>query len=338
MMATIDRRTLLGTGAVFAGAALFSRQGYAAQGDTLTLYNGQHRNTTEALVRAFTDATGVRVIMRHAESPELASQIVEEGEHSPADLFFSEQSPPIASVGNKGLLAPADPATLKQIPAAYAAADGTWIGATMRTRVIGYNKKMIAAADLPSSILDVATPRYKGRVAYVKQDGFQEQIMAIVRIKGRAAALDWLKGLRENGRSYNGNRVAMDAVENGEIPLCLTNNYYWFSLAREAGPDKLHSALHDVAPTDPGALLSVSAAGILKSSRKQDLAQRFLAFLVSEKGQTVMIDTVAEYPTRPGLTSPFALPPLDRFRANVTPAEMGDASEAYALEREAGLI
>jgi iron(III) transport system substrate-binding protein len=337
-MVIINRRSLLGAGAAFGGAALLPRRGLGAQGDTLTLYNGQHRNTTEALVRAFTEATGVRVTMRNAESPELASQIVEEGGHSPADLFFSEQSPPIASVGNKGLLAPIDQATLQQIPAAYAATDGTWIGATMRTRVIGYNKKMIAKTDLPSSILDVATPRYKDRVAYVKQDGFQEQIMAIVRIKGRPAALDWLRGLKENGRSYNGNRVAMNAVENGEIAMCLTNDYYWFSMAREAGADTLNSALHEVAPTDPGALLSVSAAAILKSSQKQALAQRFLAFLVSEKGQAAMIDTVAEYPTRPGLASPFPLPPLDRFQAKATPAEIGDASEAYALEREAGLI
>ncbi len=317
---------------------MLARRGLAAGDDVLTLYNGQHRRTTEALVQAFSQATGVRVTMRNAESPELASQIVEEGAHSPADLFFSEQSPPIASVGEKGLLAPIDAATLKQIPSAYAAKDGTWIGATMRTRVIGYNKKMIGQADLPSSILDVATNRYKGRVAYVKQDGFQEQIMAIARIKGRAAALDWLKGLKANGVSYNGNRVAMDAVENGEIAMCLTNDYYWFSLARETGADKLNSALHYVAPIDPGALLSVSAAGMLKSSRKQELAQRFLAFLVSEQGQKAMIDTVAEYPTRPGLTSPYPLPPLDRFRAPVTPAEIGDASEAYALEREAGLI
>ncbi|MBV9653921.1 MAG: extracellular solute-binding protein, partial [Acetobacteraceae bacterium] len=218
------------------------------------------------------------------------------------------------------------------------AADGTWIGATVRTRVIGYNKKMAAPGDLPASILDVATPRFKDRVAYAKGDGFQEQIMAIVRTEGRDAALGWLKGLKENGRSYNGNRAAMNAVENGDIAMCLTNNYYWYSMAREAGAEKLNSALHFVAPTDPGALLTVSAAGILKSSAKAALAQRFLAFLVSDKGQAAMVDTVAEYPVRAGVTSPYPLAPLDRFRAPVTPGQLGDASEAYALEREAGLI
>lgn len=338
-MMRIDRRGLLRSGALFGGAALLAGAAGRARaaGETLTLYNGQHRNTTEALVAAFTEATGTKVTIRNGESSELASQLAEEGSRSPADVFFSEQSPPIAALANKGLLTPIDAATLKQIPAAYAAADGTWAGGTMRTRVIGYNKAMIGEGDLPTSILDVATPKFRDKVAYVKRDGFQEQVMAIARLKGREAALAWLRGLKENGRSYSGNRVAMNAVENGEIAMCLVNNYYWFAVAKEKGPEKMASALHYVAPTDPGALLNVSPAGILKSSARQALGQSFLAFLVSEKGQAAMVTTVAEYPTRPGIRSPYALAPLDLFRSGVTPAEIGDATDAYALIREAGL-
>ncbi len=59
--------------------------------------------------------------------------------------------------------------------------------------------------------------------------------MAIVHIKGRDAALAWLKGLKQYGRAYNGNRIASTAVENGEIAMALSNNYYWYSLAREKG-------------------------------------------------------------------------------------------------------
>ena len=203
-MYTIDRRTLLRGTATLALAAS-ARPVWAAE-DTITLYNGQHRATTEALVAAFTTTTGIRVVMRNAESPELASQIVEEGNRSPADLFYSEQSPPIASLAERGLLAAVEPATLKSIPTRFSDQGGAWIGATVRTRVVTYNRKLIEPAALPKSIMDFATPALAGKFAYVKQDGFQEQIMAIVLIKGRNAALDWLKGLRQYGRSYNGNR------------------------------------------------------------------------------------------------------------------------------------
>jgi iron(III) transport system substrate-binding protein len=337
-MNPVGRRNLLLGSVALIGADALLRTPARAQADTLTLYNGQHRATTEALVAAFTKATGVKVTTRNAESPELASQIVEEGSRSPADLFFSEQSPPVASLQEKGLLTTIDPATLKTIPAKYSAKDGTWIGATIRTRVITYNKAMVTKADLPKSIMDFATPALKGKFGYVKQDGFQEQVMAIVHIKGRDAALAWLKGLKEYGRSYNGNRIASTAVENGEIAMALSNNYYWYSLAREKGADKLKSALYSFPGDDAGNIFNVSAAGILKSSKNQPAAQRFLAFMVSKPGQDAMVDTTAEYPVLAGVTSPFQLPPLSGFEAPVTPADMGSASAAYALEREAGLI
>lgn len=310
-----------------------------AVGETLTLYNGQHRVTTEALVAAFTKATGIDVVVRNAESPELSSQIVEEGERSPADLFYSEQSPPIAAIDAKGMLAKVDATTLTTIPARYVAKSGNWIGASVRTRVITYNKAMVAAADLPRSIMDFATPAMAGKFGYVKQDGFQEQVMAIVHIKGQDAALAWLKGLKQYGRSYNGNRIASTAVENGEIAMALSNNYYWYSLARErGGPDKLKSALYSFPGDDAGNIFNVSAAGALKTSKNPTAAQRFLAFLVSRAGQEAMAGTSAEYPILADVASPYPLPPLAAFSAPVTPADMGSAADAYALEREAGLI
>ncbi len=339
-MMKMDRRTVLRGGAALAGAAMFGgavRSGRAADA-ALTLYNGQHRATTEALVAAFTKATGIPVTMRNAESPELAAQIAEEGARSPADLFFSEQSPPIASLQEKGLLGQVDPATLKLIPAKFSAKDGTWIGATVRTRVITYNKKLVTPADLPKSIMDFGTAALAGKFGYVKQDGFQEQVMAIVHIKGRDAALAWLKGLKQYGRSYNGNRIASTAVENGEISMALSNNYYWYSLAKEKGAENLNSALYSFPGDDAGNIFNVSAAGMLKSSKNQAAAQRFLAFMLSQAGQQAMIETTAEYPVLAGLTSPYGLPPLANFQAPVAPADMGSAADAYALEREAGLI
>ncbi len=335
-MAILQRRTLLAAG-VSAAFASIARHAHAADA-SLTLYNGQHRKTTEALVAAFTRATGIGVITRNAESPELASQIIEEGARSPADVFFSEQSPPIASLQEKGLLAPIAPATLALIPARFASKDGTWIGTNARTRVITYNKKMVGAADLPKSILDFSTPAFAGKFGYVKQDGFQEQIMAIVHIHGRAEALQWLKGVKQYGRSYNGNRIASTAVENGEIAMALSNNYYWYSMAREKGAANLASAVYSPPGADAGNIVNLSAAGQLKTSRNPEAAQRFLAFMLSRPGQEAMMATTAEYPVIDGLTSPFNLPSMASFTAPVTPADMGSATQAYALEREAGLI
>ncbi len=198
---------------------------------------------------------------------------------------------------------------------------------------------MITESELPASVLDFAAEAWKGKFAYAPTSGaFQAQIAAISIMKGRDAALAWLKGLKDFGVSYNSDSGAMLAVEKGEIPVALVNNYYWYSVARETGEDKMKSALHFIGHQDPGALIMVAAAGMLKSSKKQEAGQQFLAFMVSEEGQKAIAEATAEYPLRPGLVSPYGLKPFGELDPPpVTPSDIGDAEDALALAREAGL-
>ena len=48
---------------------------------------------------------------------------------------------------------------------------------------------MLTPEQLPHSVMDFATPAWKGRVAFAPKDGFQEQVMAIQHMKGRDAAV-----------------------------------------------------------------------------------------------------------------------------------------------------
>ena len=339
-MYNVTRRRFLALAGAGGLAALPGLRGPArADGGRLALYNGQHRPPVEALVAAFTKATGIDVAIRHGNSAQLASQIAEEGANSPADVFWSEESPSLAATAGKGLLAPLDAETLKQVPPQWSASDGTWIGATARCRVVVYNKSLIDAAALPSSVLDFADARWQGKVAFAPNSGaFQQQIMAVAILKGRAAALAWLKGLRDYGEVYNSDSAAVEAVEGGDLPVALSNNYYWYALAREIGEADMNSAILNMGHGDPGTLVTVSGAGVLKSSKNAAAAQRFVAFMVSEEGQRTIVDAIAEYPLRPGVTSPFPLTPFDQLDpAPVTPAQLGDAEEALALLKEAGL-
>lgn len=339
-MKDFTRRDALRVALVGAGAALAAGRvsPAVAADDTLVLYNGQHRQTTEAVVAAFTRKTGVKVTVRQGESAQLANQLMEEGANSPADLFYSEQSPPMAAVGAKGLLLPAAPGTLAQVPTTYVAADGAWVGTSLRCRVLAYNKAMVESAALPASVMDIMRPAWAGKVAYVPRDGFQEQIMAIVKLHGRDKAQAWLNWLKKNGLLYNGNGAAMNAVEKGEAATALVNNYYWFGIAKERGAETMKSALHYFAKGDAGALVNLSPAGVLKTSRKPELAQQFLAFMVSEEGQKAIVTPYAEYPVRPGVVSPFPLKPLDEIGPVVTPADIGTAAIAIEMQRDAGMI
>lgn len=335
------KRVARGGAALLAAPALLSlaaRSSHAADGP-LALYNGQHRPPVEATIAAFTAATGIAVDVRHGTSAQLANQLIEEGEHSPADLFWSEESPSLVALSEKGLLAPILPATLAEIPPAYSALDGSWIGATARCRVVVYNKAAIDPKTLPASVLDFASEAYADKVAFAPASGaFQQQIVAVMILKGRDTALAWLKGLRRYGRVYNSDSAAVEAVESGDIPIALSNNYYWYALAREIGEDSVQSAIHNIGNGDPGTLITVSGAGVLKSARNAEAAQRFVAFMVSAEGQKTIVAAIAEYPLRPGITSPFPLVPMANLgAAPITPNQLGDAAAAIDLLRAAEL-
>lgn len=340
-MKALDRRMVLRAGWALGVAAcapsVWTTRATAA--DVLTLYNGQHQEPATAVVQAFMNATGVQVAIRKGGSAQLANQIIEEGAASPADVFYSEETAPVATLSTRKLLAPIDKATLAGIPADYAGRDGRWIGVTARCRVVAYDSRQVKPADLPSSVLDFAAPAWKDRVAYVPTSGeFQSQALAIVKLRGRDAAIAWLKGLKDNGRIYNGNVAAVQAVQRGEIATALVNSYYWFSVADEVGEENMRCQLHYLGHKDPGALVTLSAAGVLASSRKPELAQRFLAFMTGAVGQQAIVDAVAEYPVRPGVVSPYALKPLKELEPpDVTADDVSDAGEALALQREAGL-
>src|ERR1700722_19929287 len=127
-----------------------------AQAQTITLYSAQHEQVVDMLTAAFTKNTGIKVKVHEGEGPDIPSQLRQEGAVSPADVFFTENSPELILLDEKGLLAPVAPATLAEVPAKYNAADGAWLGVLARENVLDFNPSMIQESVMPASLLDLA--------------------------------------------------------------------------------------------------------------------------------------------------------------------------------------
>ena len=309
---------------------------------TLTVYSAQHEQTVDLLTKAFTKETGIDVKVRSGEAPELASELVKEGASSPADVFFTANSPELELLSEKGLLAKVAPSTLASVPAADSSPNGDWVGVLARENVLVFNKGIIKEEDLPASLLDLAKPEWKGKVAIAPTDAdFLPLVGAVVALKGRPAALDWLKGLRENAAVFDDNEGVTAAVERGAAATGIINNYYWARLRMEIGPDKVKSGIHHFAGGDVGGLVNVSGAAALKASRNQAAAQKFLAFLVSKPAQEMVsqLGITFEYPLAPGVAANALLKPMAELSPPpITLKQIGDDRDAAQLLREAGLI
>ena len=78
-------------------------------GPSITVYNAQHEELLEEVAPLFEEETGIEVKLRNGNDLELANQLVQEGDASPADVFLTENSPAMSLVDQAGLFAPRRP-------------------------------------------------------------------------------------------------------------------------------------------------------------------------------------------------------------------------------------
>jgi len=328
----------LGAIAVFAIAGC---GGSSDSGGSLTLYSSQHEAMTETLVKGFEEENGAKVQVRFGEDEGLASQIEQEGEATPADVVLTENTPPLELLAEKGLLAKVDPSTLEEVPSQYNSPSGHWVGVAARETVMVYNPSLIAADELPASILDLAKPEWKGKLAIAPSEpDFVPIVSAIEKLDGEAAAKSWLEGFAANAKHYNDNEGIIAAVDSGQVGAGIINHYYWFEAVAEEGKDKVPSRLHYFGHEDPGALVNISGAGALASSSDPELAQEFLAYLVSEEGQSAMTHSGDwQYPLNSAVAPPPGVKPFDTLEPpKVSPADLGDGSGPVELMQQVGLL
>jgi iron(III) transport system substrate-binding protein len=338
------KRWLAAVAGVAICCALLAGCGTAAQ--SITLYNGQHPQTTDALAAAFEKATGITVNIRSDDEDTLADQIVTEGSHSPADVFYTENSPPLESLQAKGLLAKVDLSTLSHTPARFNSPSGDWVGVSARVSVLIYNPSLISARQLPSHVSQLAEARYKGKLALAPQEtDFQPIVTSYLRAYGRSATLTWLKAIYANasGHIYPDNETIADEVNRGLVAFGIVNQYYWYRMRAEIGTANVHSKITHFAPRDPGYVVDVSGAAVLKSSAHQAAAQKFLAFLVSKQGQSIIADPSKsisfEYPIASGVTTQAPETPFGQLQPYpMTIGNLGTGATAIALMRQAGLL
>ncbi|KND57940.1 Ferric iron ABC transporter, iron-binding protein [Candidatus Burkholderia verschuerenii] len=256
----------------------------SAHAASIIVYNAQHEQVMNLLAKDFEQQTGIGVKIRNGKGSALAAQLVTEGANTPADVYFTESSPELILLEEKGLLTKVDPATLAVIPARFNSPMGDWVGVTARESVLAYNTGKIQASQLPPSLFDLAKPEWKGKIGIAPSDAdFLPLVSAVLALKGQDQTLQWLKGLKTNAQIFDDDEGVVATVNRGGMVTGVINDYYWARLHAELGDKATRSALYHYGNGDVGSLVNVSGAAIMKSAHNTDGAQQFLKYLVSER-------------------------------------------------------
>jgi iron(III) transport system substrate-binding protein len=343
MRSSLVRVSLIGLLALMVTTAVsWPRPSVAAPvaAPTLTLYNAQHVPLAEAWVQDFTQQTGIQVAIRSGKDFELANLLVQEGASSPADVFITENSPAMTIVSNAGLFAPVDVETLSQVPPQLSSPVGDWTGIAARSTVFAYNPSLITSDALPVSMMDLANPEWAGKIGIAPAGAdFQAIVSAVLSLRGPDATAQWLRGLKENARIYQGNSAIMRAVNQGEITGGIIYHYYWYGDRRESGTNSRNVELLYFGNEDPGAFLSVSGGGVLQSSRYPAEAQQLLGYITSARGQQVLSDSNAmEYAIASSVPAHPMLKPLAELNYPYVDLSTLNGPQVIDLMQRAGLL
>jgi iron(III) transport system substrate-binding protein len=317
--------------ALAAGACGFDTSGDEGPSEPetegITLYSGRIAGAIGGAVDSYESAADRDVQVRFAETADLAATLVEEGENSPADVFFAQEPGAIGVVAEEGLLAELPPDILRRVPAEYRDPEGRWVGITGRARVIAYGER-VERSELPPSPFGLAAPEWEGRVGWGPATSSMQQFVTALRLTyGDERTRQWLEDMVANdAQDYPNNVAIRDAIANGEIDVGLINHYYVAQAIAAEGPDYPVSVYFP--PRGLGSLVLLTSAGVLESSERPEEAFEFVRSLLSDDTQAYFTGSSKEYPLASGVPAdPSLEAPLEDI-----PSPRGDITDVTELQ------
>ena len=313
---------------------------FRAEEGSLVIYSGRQEDLVGPVIEQFEEATGIDAQVRYGDTAELASTIAEEGENSPADVFFAQDPGALGAIADSGALAELPEETLNRVPEQFRSPEGQWVGTTGRARVVAYNTEALQEEDLPPSIFDFTDPEWSGRIGWAPTNGsFQAFVTALRLIEGEDRAREWLEGIQANDPVvYPDNTTALEGVASGEVDVAFVNHYYLYRALAEQGED-FGARNYYLEGGDPGALIIVAGVGILQTANNPEEAQRFVDYLLSDEAQQFFTDEDYEYPLVEGIQTPEGLVPLDEIEhPDVDLGDLDDLQGTLELLRETGVL
>ena len=313
---------------------------FRAEEGALVIYSGREEGLVGPVIEQFEEETGIDAQVRYGDTAELAATIAEEGENSPADVFFAQDPGALGAVADAGAFKELPGETLDRVPEAYRSPEGQWVGTSGRARVVAYNTEALQEDELPPSIFDFTKPEWKGRIGWAPTNGsFQAFVTALRAIEGEERAREWLEGIQANEPVvYPDNSSTLDAVASGEVEVGFVNHYYLYRALAEQG-EGFGARNYYLKNGDPGALVIVAGTGILRTADNPEEAQRFVDYLLAEEAQQYFADETYEYPMIEGVQSPEGLVPLQEIETpEVDLGDLDDLQGTLELLRETGVL
>ncbi|MDF1811752.1 MAG: extracellular solute-binding protein [Verrucomicrobiales bacterium] len=293
---------------ILSGVFCSISQPASAQDKELTLYTQRHYAFDQEVYARFQEQTGIKINVVKASADELITRLEEEGANTAADLFMATDGGALYRAHSAGLLQPTTSTTaLEKVKPPLREKDAHWVAMTKRARVIVHSKDRVDPSEL-STYEALADKKWRGRIVVRSSTNSYNQALltTIIDADGRDKALEWATAVRKNmARPPQGSdRDQVRAISAGLADVAIVNTYYigLLETSEEQKDRDVAAAVKIFFPNqdDRGTHINISGLGIVKASKKADLANQFIDFLLSEEIQKLYPANTFEYPVVEG--------------------------------------
>ncbi len=284
-----------------------------AKADELVVYSGRGERLINPVLDEFNRRTGIKITLHSAGTVELFNKLSAEGDRSPADVYLTVDAGTLERARIAGLLQPVKSEVIeKNIPKEMRAVDNSWVGLSLRLRVIAYNPRKVKPDEI-KTFDSLLRHKFRGRLGIRTGSNVYPQSHTAMMIaeKGEAETEKFLKGILANSgeKIYPSDSRAVEAVAKGEVDVAIVNHYYVYGHLRKNPADS--KTLAFIVP--PKTAYNVSGGGILKTSKNKEAAQRLIEFMISEEGQRMFAEENREYPVNPKVSPHADMLKRDKF-------------------------
>jgi len=310
---------------------------------TLIVYSGRQAKFVKPVMAAFFKKTGIKIKLFSSKSTALINRLSLEGKKTKADLFLSNDAGSLQIGSDKGLFTHINKKTAALISKNYRAKDNSWVGLSARARVLVFNTVYANKVKFVRSVFDLADPRLLGKigVTHSANGSFIAGITIYQKAVGDKKTLALLKGIKINsaGKVYNKHSKIVADVAKGKKIIGLVNHYYIYRYLDKYPKATIAIRLPDQGKKAMGVAWNVTGIAISKYSKKQKLAQKLVAYLLSKEGQEHFAKVNREYPVRKGVSAAKAVPAANSYKVSQVPMyEIGKSrNKTLSLIEKVGL-
>lgn len=296
-----------------------------SDGEQVVVYSSVDQVFAEVICKEFQRETGIRVRLvadtEETKGTGLLRRLIEAKDRPEADVFWSGDPVRAAGLKGKGISAAYRSPAAAGLPPEYSDPEGHWTCFSARARVIIYNTDLVAEDRKPSSIGDLADPRFRGQ-ACIADPRFGTTSMhaaALFAVWGDEKAKQFFHALIEN-------EVAI-LDSNGDVRRAVADREYEIGLT---DTDDVHVAMQEGKHVNfvyadaggRGTLLMPNAVVLIARGPHPEAGKRFIDFLLRRQTEEALArGEAAQIPLRSDAELPDAFPFKPLAELHVMPVD-----------------